>query len=171
MMARALPLHHPYRATTVRAIASPSNETKYDGVPEVKLADPTRNYRVLVLGGTGRVGGSTAVALSKLCPEIKIVVAGRNREKGEAMVAKLGENSEFCQVDINDTNMLQTSLRGLFCFTKTHISFVYMFEIDIGKDFRQVFTSPNTYEVLSTCLKLTLVMNLDKFRVYLGGSI
>lgn len=127
IMARVLPLHHPYRATTVRA--SSSNETKYDGgVPEVKLADPTRNYRVLVLGGTGRVGGSTAVALSKLCPKLKIVVAGRNREKGEAMVAKLGENSEFCQVDINDSNMLQTSLRGLFCFTK-HISvFVFMLE-------------------------------------------
>ncbi|KAJ0229893.1 Sacchrp_dh_NADP domain-containing protein [Hirschfeldia incana] len=112
-MARVLPLHHPYRAATVRASSS-SNETKYNGgVPEVKLADPTRNYRVLVLGGTGRVGGSTAVALSKLCPEIKIVVAGRNREKGEAMVAKLGENSEFAQVDINDSNMLQTSLRDV----------------------------------------------------------
>lgn len=111
-MARVLPLHHPYRATTVRA--SSSNETKYDGVaPEVKLADPTRNYRVLVLGGTGRVGESTAVALSKLCPKLKIVVAGRNREKGEAMVAKLGENSEFCQVDINDANMLQTSLKDV----------------------------------------------------------
>ncbi|RID56894.1 hypothetical protein BRARA_F00310 [Brassica rapa] len=112
MMARVLPLHHPYRATTVRA--SSSNETKYDGVvPDVKLADPTRNYRVLVLGGTGRVGGSTAVALSRLCPKLKIVVAGRNREKGEAMVAKLGENSEFCKVDINDANMLQTSLKDV----------------------------------------------------------
>lgn len=40
------------------------------------------------------------------------------REKGEAMVAKLGENSEFAQVDINDAKMLETSLRGLFHFTK-----------------------------------------------------
>jgi saccharopine dehydrogenase-like NADP-dependent oxidoreductase len=66
-----------------------------------------------VLGGTGRVGGSTATALSKLCPELKIVVGGRNREKGEAMVAKLGENSEFSQVDINDAKMLETSLRDV----------------------------------------------------------
>ncbi|AAF87886.1 Hypothetical protein [Arabidopsis thaliana] len=108
-MTRAL-LLQPYRAT-VRAASS--RETQYDGVPEVKFSDPSRNYRVLVLGGTGRVGGSTATALSKLCPELKIVVGGRNREKGEAMVAKLGENSEFSQVDINDAKMLETSLRVL----------------------------------------------------------
>lgn len=72
-MARAL-LLHPYRAT-VRA----SSSSEYDVVPEIKLSDPTRNYRVLVLGGTGRVGGSTAVALSKLCPKLRIVVGGRNR--------------------------------------------------------------------------------------------
>lgn len=75
-MAQAL-LLQPYRAT-VRASSS-SRETQYDGVPEVKLSDPTRNYRVLVLGGTGRVGGSTAIALSKLCPKLRIVVGGRNR--------------------------------------------------------------------------------------------
>lgn len=74
-MARAL-LLQPYRAT-IRAASS--SETQYDGVPEIKLSDPTRNYRVLVLGGTGRVGGSTATALSKLCPKLKIVVGGRNR--------------------------------------------------------------------------------------------
>ncbi|XP_010500613.1 PREDICTED: uncharacterized protein LOC104777975 isoform X2 [Camelina sativa] len=109
-MARAL-LLQPYRAT-IRAASS--SETKYDGVPEVKLSDPTRNYRVLVLGGTGRVGGSTATALSKLCPkQLQIVVGGRNRDKGEAMVAKLGENSEFAQVDINDTKMLETTLRDV----------------------------------------------------------
>lgn len=34
------------------------------------------------------------------------------------MVAKLGENSEFAQVDINDTKMLETTLRGLFRLTK-----------------------------------------------------
>uniref|UniRef100_A0A1J3GD80 Saccharopine dehydrogenase NADP binding domain-containing protein n=2 Tax=Noccaea caerulescens TaxID=107243 RepID=A0A1J3GD80_NOCCA len=109
-MARALLLHPSYRAT-VRA--SSSSETRYDGVPEVKLSDPTKKYRVLVLGGTGRVGGSTATALSKLCPKLRIVVGGRNREKGEAMVAKLGENSEFAQVDINDTKMLETTLRDV----------------------------------------------------------
>ncbi|GJT17424.1 E3 ubiquitin protein ligase UPL1-like protein [Tanacetum coccineum] len=33
--------------------------------------------KVLVLGGTGRVGGSTALALSKLKPDLRLVIAGR----------------------------------------------------------------------------------------------
>ena len=35
--------------------------------------------RVLVLGGTGRVGWSTATALSKLRPDLRILIGGRNR--------------------------------------------------------------------------------------------
>jgi hypothetical protein len=35
--------------------------------------------RVLMLGATGRVGGSTAMALSVLRPDLNIVVGGRNR--------------------------------------------------------------------------------------------
>ncbi|XP_010550808.1 PREDICTED: uncharacterized protein LOC104821584 [Tarenaya hassleriana] len=98
-MARAL--LHPYSG---RIWASLSNVTKKDG-----HSDST----VLVLGGTGRVGGSTTVALSKLCPDLKIVVGGRNREKGEAMVAKLGKNSEFVEVDITSTRSLEKSLRDV----------------------------------------------------------
>ncbi|KAK9128844.1 hypothetical protein Syun_017641 [Stephania yunnanensis] len=37
--------------------------------------------RVLILGGTGRVGGSTALALSNLSPDLRILVGGRNRTK------------------------------------------------------------------------------------------
>ncbi|KAJ4780233.1 hypothetical protein LUZ62_064490 [Rhynchospora pubera] len=69
--------------------------------------------RVLVLGGTGRVGGSTATALSKLCPSLQIQVAGRNREKGAALVSKLGEKSEFVELDINNTRMLERALDGV----------------------------------------------------------
>ena len=47
--------------------------------PRVHLPEKTANRRVLVLGGTGRVGGSTAIALSKLCPDLRIIVGGRNR--------------------------------------------------------------------------------------------
>ncbi|CAI8617230.1 unnamed protein product [Vicia faba] len=72
-----------------------------------------RNSRVLVLGGTGRVGGSTATALSNLCPDLQILVAGRNREKGEALVAKLGGNSGFARVDIDDADSLETALKGV----------------------------------------------------------
>lgn len=45
----------------------------------VQLPEKTRNSKVLVLGGTGRVGGSTAVTLSNLCPDLRLVIAGRNR--------------------------------------------------------------------------------------------
>ncbi|XP_061362444.1 uncharacterized protein LOC133306179 [Gastrolobium bilobum] len=78
-----------------------------------ELPEKTRNSRVLVLGGTGRVGGFTAIALSNLCPDLRIVVAGRNREKGEAMVAKLGGNSGFAHVDIDDVNSLETALKSV----------------------------------------------------------
>ncbi|XP_031111399.1 uncharacterized protein LOC116015467 [Ipomoea triloba] len=79
----------------------------------VELPEKAKNSRVLVLGGTGRVGGSTAVALSKLCPDLKLIVAGRNREKGAAMVTKLGKNSEFAEVNIDDKGSLEAALKDV----------------------------------------------------------
>nr|CAB3463012.1 unnamed protein product [Digitaria exilis] len=73
----------------------------------------SRTARVLVLGGTGRVGGSTAAALSNLRPDLTILVGGRNREKGESLAAKLGEQSEFVQVDTRNANMLEKALQGV----------------------------------------------------------
>ena len=104
---------------------------------------------MLVLGGTGRVGGSTATALSKLRPDLSVLVGGRNRwgasasiptsshpllrsiasfypllfrlrnrcllmgrEKGESFASKLGERSEFVQVDTRDVRMLEEALQG-----------------------------------------------------------
>ncbi|WOL12004.1 hypothetical protein Cni_G20768 [Canna indica] len=71
------------------------------------------NSRVLILGGTGRVGGSTATALSKLCPSLQLVVAGRNREKGAALISKLGENAKFIDVNIESTSMLERALEDV----------------------------------------------------------
>uniref|UniRef100_A0A7N0U355 Saccharopine dehydrogenase NADP binding domain-containing protein n=1 Tax=Kalanchoe fedtschenkoi TaxID=63787 RepID=A0A7N0U355_KALFE len=79
----------------------------------VQLPEKTKNSRVLVLGGTGRVGGSTALALSKFCPDLRIAVAGRDREKGAAMVSKLGERSEFSEFDINDRRSLEAALTNV----------------------------------------------------------
>lgn len=62
----SLPLNLNFKVT-----ASATN------LPE--LPDKIRNSKVLVLGGTGRVGGSTATALSNFCPDLRIIVAGRNR--------------------------------------------------------------------------------------------
>lgn len=48
-------------------------------IERVQLPDKVKSSRILILGGTGRVGGSTAVALNKYCPDLRIVIGGRNR--------------------------------------------------------------------------------------------
>nr|XP_023898030.1 uncharacterized protein LOC112009906 [Quercus suber] len=106
VMARAL-LH--LKSTSGFALACASQESQY----RVQLPDKSRNARVLVLGGTGRVGGSTATALSKLCPDLQIIIAGRNREKGASMVATLGGRSEFAEVNIDSVKSLEAALRDV----------------------------------------------------------
>lgn len=65
---------------TAAVTSSPSSSSAEAQIGKrVQLPEKTRNSRVLVLGGTGRVGGSTAIALSKLCPDLQILVGGRNR--------------------------------------------------------------------------------------------
>ncbi|KAK9154784.1 hypothetical protein Sjap_002264 [Stephania japonica] len=73
----------------------------------------SNSSRVLILGGTGRVGGSTALALTNLSPDLRILVGGRNREKGAALVAKLGEGSEFAEVDIDNLKALEAYLNDV----------------------------------------------------------
>ncbi|KAL9458673.1 hypothetical protein AB3S75_007526 [Citrus x aurantiifolia] len=109
-MARAL-LRLNSTATAIMASAtSATKETVLDGA---HFQMKNRNARVLVLGGTGRVGGSTAVALSKLCPDLQIVVGSRNSEKGAAMVSTLGKNSEFAEVNIYNEGSLLMALRDV----------------------------------------------------------
>ena len=59
--------------TTAFAVKERSPEV--DSPSELKI----KNSKVLILGGTGRVGGSTAVALSNLRPDLRLFIAGRNR--------------------------------------------------------------------------------------------
>ncbi|QCD88821.1 saccharopine dehydrogenase [Vigna unguiculata] len=105
-----LSLNLKWRPLNLKATATATNK-----VTEVPLPEKIRNSRILVLGGTGRVGGSTAIALSNFCPDLQILVAGRNREKGEALTAKLGGNAEFVRVDIDDVNSLETALKRKLC--------------------------------------------------------
>uniref|UniRef100_I1QXI3 Saccharopine dehydrogenase NADP binding domain-containing protein n=1 Tax=Oryza glaberrima TaxID=4538 RepID=I1QXI3_ORYGL len=93
------------------AVASSSAAPSTDA--QAQRRSSSSSARVLVLGGTGRVGGSTATALSKLRPDLNILIAGRNREKGESLASKLGEESEFVQVDIRDRNMLEEMLQDV----------------------------------------------------------
>lgn len=71
------------------------------------------NARVLILGATGRVGGSAARALVKSCPNVHLVLAGRNREKGAKIAAELGTNTEFYQVSIDNMKALAAALDGV----------------------------------------------------------
>lgn len=59
------------------------------------------------------MGASTAAALSRLCPSLRLVLAGRNREKGAALASKLGENTKFVQVDVGDIYSILTALEGM----------------------------------------------------------
>ncbi|KAL7151896.1 hypothetical protein ABFS83_04G061800 [Erythranthe nasuta] len=93
------------------ASAGGTSKRKSSAIERVELPEKVKNSRVLVLGGTGRVGGSTALALSKFCPDLRIVVGGRNRDKGDALVTQLGNNAEFAQVDINDSKSLDKALK------------------------------------------------------------
>ncbi|XP_059430218.1 uncharacterized protein LOC132163857 [Corylus avellana] len=100
-MAARAPLH----LLPLRCSATKEDQSEY--------TDKSRNVRVLVLGGTGRVGGSTAIALSKLRPDLHIIIAGRNREKGASMVATLGGNSDFAEVNIDNVKSLEAALEDV----------------------------------------------------------
>eukprot|EP00249_Psilotum_nudum_P016269 c25753_g1_i6 orf=130-1398(+) len=76
-------------------------------------ASHSSNARVLILGATGRVGGSTARALSNCCPNLQLVVAGRSREKGEQLLRDIGKQAEFVDVDIDDATALRAILDGV----------------------------------------------------------
>ncbi|KAI7992258.1 Carboxynorspermidine synthase [Camellia lanceoleosa] len=104
-MARAW-LHLNDYNRALSTMASSGKETEH----RVQLPEKVRNSRVLILGGTGRVGGSAATALSALCPDLRIVVGGRNKEKGATRVAQLGKNSEFAEVNIDDMESLEATL-------------------------------------------------------------
>ncbi|KAH6765914.1 Saccharopine dehydrogenase [Perilla frutescens var. hirtella] len=82
-------------------------------IERVELPENVKTSRILILGGTGRVGGSTALALKKFCPHLRIVIGGRNRDKGAAVVSKLGNSTEFVEVDISDSNSLEKALKGV----------------------------------------------------------
>ncbi|KAL6870647.1 hypothetical protein ACP4OV_014495 [Aristida adscensionis] len=99
-------------AAVVRACAAATAAPAPAPAADAARTKTARSARVLVLGGTGRVGGSTAAALASLRPDLAILVGGRNREKGESFAARLGERSEFVQVDTRDATMLEKALQG-----------------------------------------------------------
>ncbi|CAM6099817.1 unnamed protein product [Calypogeia fissa] len=78
-----------------------------------ELEKSQKRASVLVLGGTGRIGASTARALNESTPPVRIVIGGRNRQKGETLAAELGEGTSFSQFDIEDVESLKSALNGV----------------------------------------------------------
>eukprot|EP00252_Welwitschia_mirabilis_P006956 TRINITY_DN17922_c0_g1_i3.p1 TRINITY_DN17922_c0_g1~~TRINITY_DN17922_c0_g1_i3.p1 ORF type:complete len:326 (-),score=58.88 TRINITY_DN17922_c0_g1_i3:26-1003(-) len=100
-MAGAMALRHCSRLSLIRC-SKDDNSTSSIG-----------KKSVLIIGATGRVGGSTARALAKACPSLKLLLGGRNREKGVKLAAELGNNSEFCELDIDNQKLLISALNGV----------------------------------------------------------
>lgn len=84
------------------------------GMPPPPVITGTPN--VVVLGGTGRVGSSTAAALAAAVPGARISLAGRGGD-GEAFRAAVGRRSELgaakpLRCDIDDPASLAAALKG-----------------------------------------------------------
>ena len=66
---------------------------------------------VVVIGGTGRVGSSTASALIKSFPGLKVTVASRSKDSYQQMLGRRPELSkaEFRPVDIDSQDSIKVS--------------------------------------------------------------
>lgn len=67
------------------------------------------NKNVVILGGTGRVGSSTAQALLEWAPNLKVVLSSRSKDSWSAAVSKRPalQGTEFVQCDINNKDAVQ----------------------------------------------------------------
>lgn len=66
--------------------------------------------KVLIIGGSGRIGASVAADLLAHTPA-EIVLAGRDRSQGEAIQARLGERTTFQALELADLAGVQTAIR------------------------------------------------------------
>jgi len=70
---------------------------------------------VAVVGGAGRIGATTAAILRDRMPDLGLVVVGRSRARGEAVVADLGPGARFVQADMRDADGLRNAVDGVDC--------------------------------------------------------
>lgn len=86
------------------------------GDAETTDADPNRfaGKRALVIGGTGRVGSSSASAMLSSFPGLQVTLASRSKASYDAAVAARPElsKSEFKTVDINDKAAIKVGAGG-----------------------------------------------------------
>lgn len=81
-----------------------------------------RDDNILLIGGYGAVGSEAARTLRRLYPNVKLLIAGRNRTRAAALAAELGR-AEAVECDLTTPGLgLAPGLRyrGLGVFAKDH---------------------------------------------------
>lgn len=66
----------------------------------------------LVVGGSGRVGGSTVRWLHKLDPSLKLAIGGRRKSSFDETRSRLPDDCEFVSLDLNDYASLERAVAG-----------------------------------------------------------
>lgn len=96
------------RASLRVSVQRPSRVCRVVVLASSDGAKPTQKH-VVVIGGTGRVGSSTAAALIALDPNLKVSIAGRSQESHAAMLLRRPELASvpFKQCDITDLASVQ----------------------------------------------------------------
>lgn len=89
------------------AIDAPST-----AAPELPVV--TGSPKVVVLGGTGRVGASTAAALLRAVPSASVSLSGRTREAFSAAQSSIPEleNTYYTKCDVDDPLSIASAIRG-----------------------------------------------------------
>ena len=99
------------RRAAVAAAGSAADPTfAAPSLPEIRGSP-----NVLVLGGTGRVGSSTASALLRAVPAVNLTLASRTEESYQAALARRPElqPAAHARCNIDDDGALSTALRGV----------------------------------------------------------
>jgi hypothetical protein len=88
---------------------TPAN-TRFD----VELPTLPRNPRVVLIGGTGRVGSSTASNLKRVIPDVELALGSRTRATFDAAVARRPDLSgaQHVQLDIDDQSTVERAIDG-----------------------------------------------------------
>ena len=119
---------HANAAAAALAPAAARRRRRRRGVPDVSAAaaatgmqpappaapEITGTKNVVILGGCGRVGSSTAAALAAAVPAAKLSLGGRSEESFRAAVARRPElaGASPLAVDIDDPASLAAALKG-----------------------------------------------------------
>eukprot|EP00954_Amorphochlora_amoebiformis_P007904 611063-Amorphochlora_amoeboformis.AAC.1 len=82
------------RMTTTRALALLLASLNLTSAREPRIQPGRNGAKVLLLGGTGRIGTVVAMHLLSRSPDIQVVLAGRNEGKGRAAVEEIRSGGE-----------------------------------------------------------------------------